>query len=52
MKNVVFKGLNDYENDKLFCKQKIIERALFFDWKKAAGEYLDVYNQCLNSSGV
>lgn len=47
MKNIVFEGLNNYENNKQICEQKIIERALFFDWKKAAGEYLDVYNKCL-----
>jgi glycosyltransferase involved in cell wall biosynthesis len=47
MKEIVFNGLNDYENNKLICEQKIIERALFFDWKKAAGEYLDVYNKSI-----
>jgi glycosyltransferase involved in cell wall biosynthesis len=47
MKNIVFEGLNDYENNKQIFEQKIIERALFFDWKKAAGEYLDVYNKCI-----
>jgi glycosyltransferase involved in cell wall biosynthesis len=47
MKNIVFEGLNNYENNKQICEQKIIQRALFFDWKKAAGEYLDVYNKCL-----
>jgi glycosyltransferase involved in cell wall biosynthesis len=47
MKNIVFEGLNNYENNKQICEQKIIQRALFFDWRKAAGEYLDVYNKCL-----
>jgi glycosyltransferase involved in cell wall biosynthesis len=47
MKEVVFNGLNDYEINKEICKHKIIERALFFDWKKAASEYLDVYNKSI-----
>jgi glycosyltransferase involved in cell wall biosynthesis len=47
MKNIVFEGLNNYENNKQICEQKLIERALFFDWKKAAGEYLDVYDKCI-----
>ena len=47
MKNIVFQGLNDYENNKQICTQKIIERALFFDWKKAASEYLDVYDKTI-----
>ncbi|PJJ07196.1 glycosyltransferase involved in cell wall biosynthesis [Flavobacterium sp. 1] len=47
MKEIVFEGLNNHENNKLIYEQKLIERALFFDWKKAAGEYLDVYNKCI-----
>jgi glycosyltransferase involved in cell wall biosynthesis len=47
MKNIVCEGLNNHENNKQICEQKLIERALFFDWKKAAGEYLDVYNKCI-----
>jgi glycosyltransferase involved in cell wall biosynthesis len=45
MKDIVFERLNDYENNKEICKQKIIERGLFFNWKKAASEYLEVYNK-------
>ena len=39
---------NNYENNKQVCEQKLIERAIFFDWKKAAGEYLNVYNMCVH----
>lgn len=47
MKEIVLNGLNDFENNKAISIQNLKERASFFDWKKAASEYLDVYRSCL-----
>lgn len=49
MRDVVYEGLNNYENEKQLKKHKLMERALFFDWKKASGEYLELYKSVLNN---
>lgn len=48
MKKILFDGLNNFENNKNIITQKLSERAAFFDWEKAASEYLDVYRSCLS----
>jgi glycosyltransferase involved in cell wall biosynthesis len=47
MRDVIYSGLNNYENQKEENSKKLIDRALFFDWKKASGEYLELYKNCL-----
>ncbi len=47
MKNILFDGLNHYENNKQECETLLKERASVFDWKVAASEYLNVYKNIL-----
>lgn len=43
MKDFVFEKLNYFENNEALHKQRLLERSLYFDWKKAASEYLALY---------
>jgi len=43
MKELVFKKLDFFENNKALHQQKLLERSIFFDWNKAATEYLALY---------
>lgn len=43
MKNEVLSQLNYYNLNKSALELKIKERAAFFDWNKAAREYLKLY---------
>ena len=43
MKNVLENGLNQFENQKEFYQRKLVERANFFNWDRAAKEYLACY---------
>lgn len=45
MKDIVFDKLNYFEKNKALQKEKLLERSLFFNWDKAAGEYLDCYRK-------
>ena len=47
MKNILFDGLNDYENNKSERQAIIKNRASSFDWKLAAAQYLSVYKEIL-----
>jgi glycosyltransferase involved in cell wall biosynthesis len=47
MKNTLEQGLHDYEKNKEEAERRIVERASSFDWKVAAAEYLQVYNDIL-----
>ncbi|MFH7015100.1 glycosyltransferase family 4 protein [Flavobacterium sp. FlaQc-47] len=47
MKNVLFDGLNHYENNKQESEAIFKERAASFNWKTAASEYLKVYRTIL-----
>lgn len=43
MKEVLFKRLDEYENNKDLYIRKLKERADFFNWEKSAKNYLDSY---------
>lgn len=45
MKDIVFDKLSYFENNKTLHKEKLLERSLFFDWSKAATEYLNCYRK-------
>jgi len=45
MKDIVFDRLAYFENNKALQKEKLLERSLFFNWNKAATEYLNCYRQ-------
>jgi len=47
MKNVLFDGLNHFDTNKNETETLLKKRAASFDWKIAAADYLDVYNQIL-----
>lgn len=47
MKEIVLNGLSDFEKNKAVNIQNLTERALFFNWKKAASEYLNIYRSLL-----
>ena len=47
MKEILFDKLSYFENNKAFQKEKLLERSLFFDWDKAATEYLDCYRKII-----
>ncbi|MCP2025993.1 glycosyltransferase involved in cell wall biosynthesis [Flavobacterium sp. HSC-32F16] len=47
MKNVLFDGLNDFENNKVEFENAFKQRAASFNWKTAAAEYLEVYRNIL-----
>ena len=47
MKEIVVQGLNHFNQNEAIVSQKMKERAAFFDWKKAASEYLNVYRSIL-----
>lgn len=47
MKEIVLNGLNYFEENKTVTIQNLKERSYFFDWEKAASEYLNVYKNCL-----
>lgn len=47
MKNVLFEGLNDFENNKEEFENAFKQRAASFNWKTAAAEYLEVYRNIL-----
>lgn len=47
MKKVLFEGLNHFYNHQLEMETFMKERAVSFNWKIAASEYLKVYKECL-----
>jgi len=47
MKAVLFEGLNHFYNNQLEMETFMKERAVSFNWKNAASEYLKVYKDCL-----
>lgn len=47
MKNVLFDGLNNFENNKPENELLFKQRAASFNWKTAAAEYVKVYNKIL-----
>ena len=47
MKNILFDGLNYYENNKSEAELLLKKRAATFDWKIAAAEYLKIYKNIL-----
>ena len=47
MKNILFKGLEHFDNNKNELEPLLKKRAASFDWKIAAAEYLNVYHQIL-----
>lgn len=47
MKQKLYEGLNDFENNRQERQAILLERADFFDWNKSAAEYLSVYRQML-----
>ncbi len=48
MKEKVMESLNQFENNKTQMTNKLQERGLFFNWEKAAQEYLKLYREVLN----
>ncbi|MFD2892887.1 glycosyltransferase family 4 protein [Flavobacterium chuncheonense] len=48
MKEKVISELNYFENNKSQMEEKLLKRALYFSWDKAAEEYLKLYRQTLN----
>jgi glycosyltransferase involved in cell wall biosynthesis len=48
MKNVLVKGLEHFYDNQKEMEELMIKRALHFDWKKAASEYLQVYRNLLS----
>ena len=47
MKDVVIKGLTEFNTNKTTWEEKLYKRATFFSWEKAAQEYLSVYQEIL-----
>lgn len=47
MKNILFEGLNHFENNKIETELLLKNRAATFDWKIAATEYLTIYKKIL-----
>lgn len=47
MKKVLFSGLDDFENNRAEKEKALVERATFFNWKKAAKQYSEVYKSLL-----
>lgn len=47
MKDKLLEGLNHFYSNKNEMESIMKKRAASFDWKVAAAEYLDVYNDCL-----
>jgi len=47
MKEVLFNGLNHFENNKNEIEIQLKKRAASFDWKIAASEYLAIYKEIL-----
>lgn len=47
MKEVLFDGLNHFENNKTEIENQLKKRAASFDWKIAASEYFNVYKEIL-----
>lgn len=47
MKDVLFDGLNHFQNNQNEMEMLMKKRAAGFDWKIAAAEYLKVYEKCL-----
>lgn len=45
MKDTVYDKLAYFENNKALQKEKLLERSLFFNWDKAASEYLNCYRK-------
>ena len=43
MKDNLLQNLEYYNNNKLVLTEKIIDRSNYFDWKKAATEYIALY---------
>ena len=48
MKSVLVKGLSHFYDNQKEMEDLMIKRALHFDWKKAASEYLQVYHNLLS----
>jgi glycosyltransferase involved in cell wall biosynthesis len=48
MKSVLLKGLAHFYDNQKVMEDLMIQRALTFDWKKAASEYLQVYRTILS----
>ena len=47
MNKTLLQGLNNFENNRIEMEKKLITRADFFNWDKAAKEYLKVYRKLL-----